>query len=305
MSPLLLFLTASLIWGSTWIAITYQLGDIAPEASVAYRFGLAAGVLLLWCRLRGVSLRYTVREHVWMAVQGVLLFGVNYVLVYHSERFLASGLVAVVFSLIVFCNMIGMRLVFGQAVAGRTVLAGAMGVAGVALLFQPEIARFETGGTSATGLLLAVGATVVASCGNLAALRNHRAGLPVQASTGYGMLYGAAVIALWAWLTGVEFRFSTAPGYLASLAYLALFGSVLAFVSYLTLVGRMGADRAGYVGVVVPAVALLLSSLLEGYRWTPPAVAGLLLCLGGNVLVLLKELPKTRRAGSVSSRAGP
>src|SRR5437868_5712242 len=161
MNSLGLFLAASLIWGSTWIAITYQLGDVPPEASVAYRFALAALLLLVWCAVRGVRLAYSWREHFFMAAQGLFLFGLNYVLVYHSERFLASGLVAVVFSLIVFGNIIGMRVFFGQAIAPRVVVGALLGVLGVAMLFWPELARFEGGAKEATGLALAVLATAV------------------------------------------------------------------------------------------------------------------------------------------------
>lgn len=308
MNPLALFFAASVIWGSTWIAITYQLGDVPPEASVAYRFALAAVLLLAWCAVSGVRLRYGARDHLAMAVQGALLFGANYVLVYHSERYLASGLVAVVFSLMVFCNIIGMRLFFAHAIAPRMIVGALLGVTGVALLFWPELARFQGGAQGAVGLGIALSATVVASLGNLIALRNHRAGIPVRASTGYGMLYGAALVSVWAVMHGVEWRFNATPAYVISLVYLAVFGSVIAFVSYLTLVGKIGADRAGYVGVVVPGVALLLSSLLEGYRWTTPALIGVALCVGGNVSVLAtsrRALKIVTPVAPESSRAGP
>jgi drug/metabolite transporter (DMT)-like permease len=289
-SPLGLFLLSSLIWGSTWFAIRYQLGVVAPEVSVVYRFALAATLLLSFCALSGVRLRYSAREHLLMAAQGAFMFCGNYVLIYHSERFLASGLVAVVFSIIVVFNILGMRLFFGQPIRFK-MLAGAMvGVGGVALLFWPELLRFEGGAQQATGLALATISTFIASIGNLIAAKNHRLGMPVQASTGFGMLYGALMVAAWAIVTGVPWTFSATPSYLFSLAYLAVFGSVVAFVSYLTLAGDIGADRAGYVGVATPVVALGLSTVLEGYRWSAPAVAGAVLCLLGNLLILKKPV---------------
>ena len=284
-----LFLVSTLIWGSTWFVIRYQLGVVAPETSVAYRFALAAALLLTICALRGVRLRYALREHALMAAQGAFMFAGNYVLIYHSERFLASGLVAVVFSIIVIFNIVGMRLCFAQPIEFKMVAGAICGVGGVALLFWPELAHFEGGAKQGTGLALATVATVIASIGNLLAAHNHRIGLPIQASTGIAMLYGAIMVAAWVVISGVPWTFEATPSYLLSLAYLAVFGSVVAFVAYLTLAGDIGADRAAYVGVVTPVVALALSTLLEGYRWTLPAVLGAALCLGGNVLILKKK----------------
>jgi drug/metabolite transporter (DMT)-like permease len=283
-----LFFLSSLIWGSTWYAIRFQLGTVAPEASVAYRFFLAAVLLLGFSAATGVRLRYSMREHLQMAAQGAFMFCSNYVLVYHSERFLASGLVAVVFSIIVFFNIVGMRLFFGQPIRLKMVSGAVCGVGGVALLFWPELASFGGGTREALGLALATVSTLLASIGNLIAVHNYRRGLPIRASAGFAMLYGALMVALWAAVTGVPWTFLATPAYLFSLAYLAVFGSVFAFVAYLTLQARIGADRAGYVGVVTPVLALTLSTVLEGYRWTAPAVAGAVLCLAGNLLVLKK-----------------
>lgn len=286
-----LFFLSSMIWGSTWYAIRFQLGTVAPEASVAYRFFLAAALLLGFAAVSGVRMRYSVQEHLRMAAQGALMFSTNYVLIYHSERFLASGLVAVVFSIIVFFNIVGMRLFFAQPIRLKMVTGAVCGVGGVALLFWPELASFQGSTNGALGLVLATVSTLVASLGNLLAVHNHRRGLPIRASTGFGMLYGAILVALWAAVTGVPWTFLATPAYLVSLAYLAVFGSVFAFVAYLTLQAEIGADRAGYVGVVTPVLALALSTVLEGYRWTPPAVAGAVLCLAGNLLVLKKAPP--------------
>src|SRR6185503_19156235 len=169
-----LFLISSVIWGSTWFVIRYQLGVVAPEVSVAYRFALAAVLLLAICAVRGVRLQYTLREHALMAAQGAFMFASNYVLIYHSERFLTSGLVAVTFSIIIIFNIIGMRLFFDQPIQFKMVTGAMCGVFGVALLFWPELARFEGGAKEATGLALATVATFLASIGNLIAAHNHR-----------------------------------------------------------------------------------------------------------------------------------
>ena len=289
MNNLGLYLASVLIWGSTWLVITYQLGRVPPEVSVAYRFALASLVLFLWCMARGLRLAFTLRDHLWMVAQGALLFGVNYVCVYLAEGQISSGLVAVAFSLIVFLNILGARVFFGTQ-ARLAMLAGAvLGVGGVALVFLPEFRAAEGFGRSARGLTYAVAATFSASLGNLVASRNQRQGLPVIQLNAFGMLYGALLVALYAAAAGRTFAFDASAHYLLSLAYLALFGSVIAFGAYLTLVGRIGAGRAGYTGAAIPIVALLLSTVFEGLRWQPYMVLGIALCVAGNVLVLRRR----------------
>jgi len=287
MSNPALFLTSTLIWGSTWFAITYQLGVVAPEVSVAYRFALASVSLALWCAITGASLRFSRRNHAFLAAFGATLFGLNYVAVYWAERYVPSGLVAVVFSTIVFMNPIGARFAFGTPLTARTLVAAALGVAGVALLFVPELDAARHGGSAALGIAFALGGTMIATVGNLIAVRNHNAGLPTFPTTAWGMAYGALTAALVATVTGVPWTFEARVGYVASLLYLAVFGSIVAFGAYLTLLKRIGAGPASFVGVATPVIALLLSTLLEGYRWTWVAVLGVVLAVIGNWLALL------------------
>jgi drug/metabolite transporter (DMT)-like permease len=285
-SPASLFAAATLIWGSTWLAIKYQLGSVAPEAAVAYRFALAAVLLGAWCALTGRSLRFSPRAHAFIALQGALLFGLNYVGVYWAEEHATSGLVAVLFSTIVFMNPIGARLIFGTPLRSRTLIAAALGVTGVGLLFLPELVQARSGGEAALGIACGLGATAIASGGNLAAVRNQRAGIPVLPGTAWGMLYGALVAALAAGARGVQWTFDAHLPYLLSLLYLALFGSVVAFGAYLTLLQRVGPARVAYVGVGTPVVALLLSTLFEGYRWTWVAGLGVALAVAANWIAL-------------------
>lgn len=286
MSSAGLFVTASLVWGSTWLAITYQLGTVAPEVSVTYRFALAALVQALWCRATGRSLRFTWAEHAGIAAQGATLFGINYVVIYWSEQYVASGLVAVLFSTIVFMNMIASRAFFGTPLTARGLTGAGLGVGGVALLFLPEIAAAQHGGRAALGIVFALLGALVACIGNMLAVRNQRAGIPVMTGTAWGMAYGAVIAALVATIAGVPWGFDARPAYVGSLVYLALFGSIVAFIAYLTLVQRIGAGPASYTGVATPVLAMALSTLLEGYRWTWVAAAGVLLAVAGNVLVL-------------------
>jgi len=290
MSSLGLYLAAVLIWGSTWIAITFQFGRVPPEVSVAYRFALASLILFLWCGVRRLRLGFSVREHLWMALQGALLFGLNYVCVYLAETQISSGLVAVIFSLIVFCNILGTRLCFATPLRPAMIGGALLGVAGVTLIFLPEIGRSAGGGRAILGLAFAVGGTVSASLGNLISARNQRHGLPVVQLNAFGMLYGALIVGLYACVRGRPFVFDGSVHYLLSMGYLALFGSVLAFGAYLTLVGRIGADRAGYAAAVIPIVALVLSGLFEGFHWQGSTVLGIGLCLAGNVLVLQRRV---------------
>jgi len=286
MSNLNLYLVSIGIWGSTWLAIKFQLGVVPPAVSVAWRFGLAALILMGYARFRRLSLRFDARTHLWLALQGLLLFGANYVLTYMAELNLSSGLVAVIFSLMMFFNIAGMRLLFHSPPRGRSVLGALLGIAGVTLLFWPDLSRFSVAGTALQGLIWALVATLIASLGNMTATRNQRAGLPVFAQNAWAMLYGALLVLGYALLTGERLAFETTFAYVCSLLYLALFGSVLAFGAYLTLLGRIGAGRAGYTAVAIPVVALTLSTIFEGLQWQGIMGVGVLLCLAGNLLVL-------------------
>lgn len=281
-----LFLVPSFIWGTTWLAIKFQLGTVAPEVSVAYRFGLASLVLFAWCALRGVPLRFDARTHAAVATLGALQFGLNYVAVYLSERHLTSGLVAVVFVLMVAWNIAGARLFFGTRAGPLVVAGGALGMLGVALVFWPEVARFRGVREQGVGVLTALAGTLFASAGNLWAQRLYARGVQVVPSTAWAMGWASAAVALWCAASGIPFAFDPSPSYVASLAYLAVFGSVFAFIAYLTLLRRVGSGPAGYVAAVIPVLAMVTSTVFEGYRWTPLALAGMALVLAGNVMVL-------------------
>jgi len=281
-----LFIIASAIWGSTWLAITYQLGTVSPEVSVAYRFALGALMLAAYCLASRRSLRFPRRAHPMLVLFGATLFGLNYIGVYLAERYVASGLVAVVFSTIVFMSPIGMRIVYKEALTLRTLVAAGLGVSGVALLFLPELRAARQGGAAAVGIALAFGATAIATIGNMVAVRNYKIGLPTFPATTWGMAYGALTAAIVAIILGEPWTFEPSAAYTLSLVYLALFGSVIAFGAYLTLLKRVGAAQSSFVGVATPVIALVLSTLFEGYRWTWVGVIGIVLAVAGNWLAL-------------------
>jgi len=277
MSSLSLYAVTVMIWGSTWLAIKYQLGIVPPAVSVVWRFGLSAAILLAYAKWKRLNLRFTASEHFWIAMVGLSMFGINYIAVYVSELYLASGLVAVIFSLIAIFNIVLMRIFYATPVRPAGLLGAGLGIAGVVLVFWPEVQQFSAAGNGLRGLLCALFATLVASLGNIAATRTHRAGMGVVPMSAWAMMYGAIFVAIYAALTGDRFIFDTSLAYVASLLYLALFGSVLAFGAYLTLMGRIGADRAGYTSVAIPVVALLLSTLFEHLQWPATMAVGILL----------------------------
>jgi drug/metabolite transporter (DMT)-like permease len=284
-----LYILVSLIWGSTWLAITFQLGVVAPEASVVYRFGLASLVLMAYASIRRLPMRYSLRDHAFIGLQGLFLFCINYITVYLAEQHLTSGLVAVVFSTLTLCNVVLAAVFLRNPVRTRVILGGVLGVAGLALVFWRELASLALAGEGRLGVGLALASVLSASIGNIVAARNQRAGLPVVQTNAYGMAYGALATLGFALLRGVPFAFDASPGYIVSLLYLATFGSVVAFGAYLTLVGRIGVERAGYIAVVFPLVALALSWLFEGLGLSLLGLLGVLLVAGGNLLVLSRR----------------
>jgi drug/metabolite transporter (DMT)-like permease len=253
---------------------------------VFYRFLLASALLFGWCLARGLPLRFARREHLWMAVQGAFMFSVSYVAVYYAEQNVVSGLVAVGFSASPLLNMVGMRLFFGSPMTLRVGTGALLGIAGITLVFWPEFAHLKADGRVALGAAFTVAAVVLSALGNMVAHRNHDAGLPIWQSMAWGMLYGALFTLAMALAFGRPLAFEATPAYLLSLLYLAFFGSVLAFGGFLTLLGRVGPARAGYIGVMVPIVALAISSVFEGYRWELLALAGVAVSVAGNVIIL-------------------
>ncbi|WP_119460698.1 DMT family transporter [Rhodospirillaceae bacterium SYSU D60014] len=289
MSAGLLYAFTVLFWGTSWFAIELQLGVVAPELSITYRFILSAGMLLLFCVATGRRLRFPLRDHLFMALQGASLFSLNYMLFYEAAAHLASGLLAVCFSTIVVMNIANGALFFRHAVDPRVAVGALFGLVGLGLVFWPEVAGFEFSREAALGLGLSLIATYLASLGNMVSVRHKQARIPVVESNAIGMAYGAALSLGLALGGGAPLAFDWSWTYVLSLIYLALFASVLGFGFYLTLLQRIGADRAAYATVLFPMVALAVSTLFEGYRWTALAAIGVGLVLAGNLLVLVRR----------------
>ena len=293
MQIIILYALVVLIWGSTWVAITFQLGPVASEVSVAYRFAIASLVLFAYAFVSRRRTRIPLTHYPMVMLQGAILFSANYLFVYYGTAHLTSGLIAVLFSVIVVFNSLFEKFFFGTPVEAKLLVAAALGAIGVALMFWSEVAQFTLQDDSVLGILLIAIAIILASLGNMTAVVNTSRNLPVVAVNAHAMAWGALTSACIAWILGYDFNFSLSPGYVWSLLYLSVFGSAVAFGCYLALIRSIGSARAAYSSVLFPLVALTLSTFFEGYVWTGEAVAGIALILGGNWMALAG---KQRRA---------
>ena len=292
----ILYSLTSLIWGSTWYAIHMQLGTVPPMWSIIYRFTLAGAILLVYCLVTRMNLRFTKRQHFFIALQGLLLFCINYILYYFASGYLVSGIVALIFALIVVMNIINCRIFFKTSITTRVVLASVMGFVGLGLVFWSQTGQWlaqsrDSGGMMglSIGIGLAVLGTVAASLGNILAVYNKKLEIPIVASNALGIIYGTLFTLLFTLLSGQAIAFDTSWGYLLSLAYLTIAGTVVAFGAYVMLISRIGADKGGYVFVTTPIVALLLSAFYEEFHWSALTIIGVLAIIGGNLLVLKRQ----------------
>lgn len=283
-----LFVIPALIWGSTFFVIKFQLGVVDPTWSVSYRFILAGLILLIYSKLKGLNLQFSREAHLRMVLQGALLFGFNYWFVYIAEQELISALVAIMFSLIIFLNVFFGKIFMNKIAEKKVYLGALMGIGGTVLLFKQELISLGQADFKTFHLTLCFISVIVASLGNITSAFNQRKGMPVIQTNAFGMLYGGLIIAGAAFVTGASMSFDYHIEYLASLLYLALFGSIVAFGSYLTLIGKIGADKAAYVLVVIPVIAVALSVIFEDYELGWHVLGGMILILVGNIIVLKK-----------------
>ena len=281
------FAAITLIWGSTWIVIKTQLASpVPPPWSVAYRFALAGTLLLALCIATRRPLRLGARGHAFALLAGVFQFALNFNLVYHAEQFVASGLIALLFALLVVPNALFGWIFLRQPVTLKFAAGAAMGIGGVALLFAHDLAAPAAGGALFAGLVFGSLGVLSASIANVMQASPTARSLPKEATLAMSMLYGAAInIGFALWRTGPPV-FDTSPLYIAGLLYLAVMASAVAFTLYFALIREVGPATAAYSGVLVPVLALALSTLLEGYRWPVQNALGAALALAGLVVAL-------------------
>ncbi|MFK7956246.1 MAG: DMT family transporter [Lysobacterales bacterium] len=285
MNTRVIYVLSVLIWGSTWLAISYQLGVVALEVSVFYRYGAASVLLLTFCVLTSRPLRYNLAQHRLFAGVGLLMFCINYLMAYAAQEHISSALNALIYSCIVWMNIVNARI-FLKVRSSPEVLGGAvLGMLGIGILFWPSLSALDTSHTLLIGGAMATLGALSASFGNV--LSQHAlTHLPVVQVNAWGMTYGALFNLLVCLALGREFTFDLSTGYVGSMLFLIVGGSIAGFVLYLTLIGRLGANRAGYVVVAFPVVATVLAVIFEGLKVTGWLFAGMVLVLLGNVLIL-------------------
>jgi len=281
-----LYALTVLSWSASWFAISLQVGVVPPEVSLVWRFSVATVLMFVWVIASGRKLAFPLSDHLRFAALGILMFSSNFLFFYYGALYLVSGLLSVVFSLASVVNILLAALVSREPPSLRVLLGGVAGFAGVALMFYPEMAAHGLSGNTLIGLMLCIGGTLCFCGGNQVSASNQRRGLPIVSANAWGMLYGTIWAALLALMLGKPFIIEPTLSYLGSLVFLAVVSTVIAFAAYLTLLGRIGSARAGYATVMFPVFALLISTALEGYAWTPFAIAGLVLVALGNVLVI-------------------
>ncbi|MFT5139324.1 MAG: drug/metabolite transporter (DMT)-like permease [Lysobacterales bacterium] len=286
MSNLVLYSTAVIVWGSTWLIINYQLGEVAPGVSVVYRYAIAAALLFAWSAFRGLQLKYSLHAHLRFFLLGMLLFSFNYIATYSAQQYITSALNAVAFSTMMWMNVVNSRVFLGTRIEPKLWFGAALGLVGIVTLFWPEISRLSLSDSVFLGASLSLTGAFLASLGNIASKTYQSQGLPVLQTNAWGMFYGTLITAAVAWARGTPFNFEFTASYIGSLLYLAIFGSVVAFGVYLKLVGRIGPHKAGYVVVMFPVVAVLMSVLFEGLELSFNIVTGIVLVLTGNIIIL-------------------
>jgi len=284
----LLYIAIVLIWGTTWFAIVLQQGPVASTVSIFYRFAISAVLMMIILLLSGKLKRLRKQDHLFCVAQGFCVFCFNYYCFYHAAQYISSGLESVIFSMSVFFNAFNSLLFFRQRPSRQVLPAALLGLIGMVTLFWHDLSATQIAPGLLTGIGLSLLGTYGFSLGNMISTRHRQQNLDVMSTNAYAMLYGALVMALIAWFSGDRFIIDTSTAYLGSLFYLAVFGSVIAFGTYFTLVGRIGASKAAYSTLLFPLVALGVSTLYEGYQWHLNAVVGLVLILLGNLVMFYR-----------------
>lgn len=292
---IVLFTICSLIWGTTWFVIKFQIDSTSPVVGVFYRYLVAATIMfLINIIFIKKTLKFPFSNHRFFILQGLFNFCLNYILTYISEKYISSGLVALTFTALIYFNMLGMKLVFKKEISKNVIYGAVLGFLGIVLLFWKEIVNFNADRMTIVGITIGIIATLFASIGNMFAYQNHRLNIPVMTFNAFGMFYGACFSLLFGLIAGESFAFPTSSTFLLSLGYLSLFGTVVAFWAYQTLVGTIGADRAAYTSIISPVIAIVISTFFENIVFTPQLFAGIVLCFAGNILALQRTKPSVK-----------
>jgi len=286
MRSTVLYILTVLIWGSTWLAIEFQLGVVAPEVSLVYRFSIAA--LLMWgyCLFVKLPMQFSLKNHLFFMALACCNFGFNYLILYWAQDYLTSAMTSIAFSTLLVMNIINTRIFFGKAIAPRIFIGATLGLAGIVGLFWQDVKTLDFASEAIIGLGLSLGGTFVASLGNMTSVRNSKNNIGIMQGNAWGMLYGSLFLLIFTVFNGSEFNLDTRLPHIASLLYLSIFGTVIAFACYFVLLKDIGPEKASYSVVLFPVVAVTLSMMFEGFVWQTSTVIGFVLVLFGNVIVL-------------------
>ena len=293
MNNFILFIITLFCWSPTWYIIKFQLGYVDPLVSVFYRFLAASIIIFIYLFIKKKNLIFSLNHHVWFLFFGICLYSLNYVFFYLSNTYLISAFPAVVFSTVVIMNILGEMLYFKKKPSLKTLVGATIGMMGIAIIFNDEILNFSLTNGTHVGLFLALLGTFCASTGNMVYQRTLNNNFPLTQTLAYAMLYGSLVTLLITQVNSKELLFEYSFSYIVSLAYLSIVGSIFAFIFYLKLLEKVGAGRAGYVGVVMPVIALLISTVFENLKWETNLIIGLPILIIGAILVI-----NQKKAGS-------
>ena len=286
MNNLILFISTLICWSPTWYLIKFQFGVVDPLISIFYRFLIASAIVFIFLILLKKKLSFNLNQHLWFLLLGVTLFSLNYIFFYLANTYLISGIVTIAFSTILIMNILGERIYFNIKSSKQTLIAAGFGIIGILIIFEKELLNFKVEDKTHIGIILSFIATFWASTGNLIHQKNFKDKIPFIQSIAYGMFYGSIFTLIVAKFRGAELIFDYSFSYISSLLYLAIIGSVVAFYLYLKLLESIGSARAGYMGVVMPIIALIISTIFEGLQWTNNLIFGLPVLILGCVLIL-------------------
>jgi drug/metabolite transporter (DMT)-like permease len=290
MNNFILFGITLFCWSPTWYVIKFQLGYVDPLVSVFYRFFIASILIFIYLLIKKKNLKFSLNYHLWFLFFGICLYSLNYVFFYLSNTYLISAFPAIVFSTVVIMNILGEAFYFKKKPSLKTLIGATIGMIGIIVIFNDEIFNFSLSNVTHVGLFLALLGTFSASTGNMVHQRNLNNNFPLIETIAYAMLYGSFVTFLITQIKGAELLFEYSFNYIASLLYLSIIGSIFAFIFYLKLLEKVGAGRAGYVGVVMPVLALLISTVFENLEWQIDLIVGLPILIIGAVLVINQKI---------------
>ena len=292
MNNLILFISTLLCWSPTWYLIKFQFGVVDPLISIFYRFFIASIIVFIFLILSKKKMSFNLHQHLSFLLLGVTLFSLNYIFFYLANTYLISGIVTIAFSTILIMNILGERIYFKIKSSKETLFAAGFGIVGILIIFGNELLNFKLEDKTHIGIILSFIATFWASTGNLVHQKNSKDKIPFIQSIAYGMLYGSLFTLIVAKFRGAEIIFDNSISYILSFLYLSIIGSVVAFYLYLKLLDNIGSARAGYIGVIMPIIALIISTIFEGLQWTNNLIIGLPVLIFGCVLILNQKSKK-------------